>query len=559
MKTVHIQSHATKIWFRFLMLFAFLLSTGPFFSAPVHWGKSLPSESYEGGAVLSEIPVTPGGINSQDWSSVLEQMSTAEYQVTWQARDGEWAYRAPNRAQELDLAFAPEGFSAKRRVANGEVLWDFGLSLRAYGDQVLLTAIDRLDLKGDLHRVEYHWTDSLVEWYENSQEGVEHGLTLYKPPENGGLVLTFALLGSLKPELDEAGQAIRFRDREGELAMHYDELAVVDSTGRTLPASMALSCERPRGSCEMEISVAAGSAIYPVTVDPRFHTETDILHAEDISAEDQFGYSVAVSGDFAVIGAPYTDNGSAYVFSRQVGEGNTWVQRKKLVAGDAEAGDRFGYSVAISGEVIVVGAPYEDAGGLDAGAAYVFHRNQGGADQWGQVAKLASTDLQAQDHFGISVAVEDFYIVVGAYYEDGGAGDPLPDAGAAYIFYRNFITMDSWGMAKKLTASDPQAVDFFSRSVAIGEEIIVVGAEQEDGGVGDPCNACGAAYVYQRNQGGSSNWGFLLKLAASTPGAGGYFGHSVATDGEIIVVGAPGGTSGGSAEVFSQNQGGADI
>src|SRR3990172_5247287 len=166
-------------------------------------------------------------------------------------------------------------------------------------------------------------------------------------------------------------------------------------------------------------------------------------------------------------------------------------QVKKLTASDAEAGDAFSFfSVAVSGDTAVVGAPFEDAGGEDAGAAYVFERNQGGANNWGEVKKLIASDAQLLDRFGFSVAVSGDTAVVGAYEEDAMAGN----AGAAYVFERNQGGAGNWGEVKKLIASDAQADDRFGSS-AVSGDTAVVGALFEDAG-GD--NA-GAAYLFERN------------------------------------------------------------
>jgi hypothetical protein len=109
----------------------------------------------------------------------------------------------------------------------------------------------------------------------------------------------------------------------------------------------------------------------------------------------------------------------------------------KLVAPDAQAGDLFGNAVAISGDYAIVGAYQEDGGAGDsldrAGAAYIFHRT--GDNSWDDGVKLVASDAQAGDRFGVSVGISGDYAIVGAREEDGGAGDPLSNAGAAYIFH----------------------------------------------------------------------------------------------------------------------------
>ena len=218
-------------------------------------------------------------------------------------------------------------------------------------------------------------------------------------------------------------------------------------------------------------------------------------------------------------------------------------QRKKLVAGDAEDFDYFGWSVAISGETIVVGAPYEDAGALnvvDVGTAYVFERHKNGSDQWGQDFILAAGDRQASDLFGISVSINEDTIAVGAHAEDGGPGDPLTEAGAAYVYDRDHGGIGGWGLTKKLQAGDRQAGDTFGFSVAIDGYMILVGARSEDGGAGYPDADGGAAYVFHRDQGGSGNWGEYDKVLPQFGAkSGDYFGQSVALSDTLLVVGAP--------------------
>ena len=162
---------------------------------------------------------------------------------------------------------------------------------------------------------------------------------------------------------------------------------------------------------------------------------------------------------------------------------------KKLTASDAQADDTFGLSVALSGDSAIVGASGEDAGGTRAGAAYVFERNQGGPGNWGEVGKLTASDAQAGNVFGFSVAVSGDTAVVGASGEDAGGNN----AGAGYVFERDEGGTDNWGEVTKLTASDAHGGDFFGSSVAASGDTAVVGASDEDAG-GD--NA-GAAYVFE--------------------------------------------------------------
>ncbi len=156
----------------------------------------------------------------------------------------------------------------------------------------------------------------------------------------------------------------------------------------------------------------------------------------------------------------------------------------KFLAPDAEAGDEFGISVAISGDYAIVGAYLEATGGSDAGAAYIFH--QTGTDTWDSGTKIVASDAEAGDYFGASVSISGDYAIVGANQEDEAA----TNAGAAYIFHRTGTT--TWDSGTKIVASDPEIGDNFGFSVAISADNSLVGALNEDTGGLD----AGAAYLY---------------------------------------------------------------
>ena len=304
------------------------------------------------------------------------------------------------------------------------------------------------------------------------------------------------------------------------------------------------------------LSGPAGFRPEPQSAEAVSLNEVRKLLASDAQAGDRFGWSVAISGDTAVVGAlwenavggnPFSAAGAAYVLQRNEGGADNWGEVKKLTASDAQNGDWFGYGVGISGDTVVVGASLEDTGGDDAGAAYVYQRDQGGAGNWGQVKKLLAFDAQAIAHFGQSVGISGDAIVVGASMMD-----------AAYVYQRNQGGADNWGQVKKLTASDAQAGDLFGALVAVSGDTVVVGAFHEDA----EANDAGAAYVYQRDQGGADNWGEVKKLTASDAQDGDLLGWGVAVGGDTVVVGArgedAGGDRAGAAYVYQRNQGGAD-
>ncbi len=320
------------------------------------------------------------------------------------------------------------------------------------------------------------------------------------------------------------------------------------------------------------------------------------------AAGDQFGFSVAVSGDIAVVGAPFhdfdesggdsmKDAGAAYVFYRNEGGANNWGLKKKLVATGNNArdtGDNFGNAVAISGNVIVVGAIFQDfnASGLsefsDAGAAYVFHKDEGGTDNWGQVQKLVgkgNNGRLAEDNFGVSVAISGDVIVVGAYqhdFDEPGVGF-VNFSGAAFVYHKDEGGTDNWGQVKKLIGPNSnngrQAGDFFGTSVAIENNIIAIGANLQDydSRGNTEVKDAGAVYIFYKDEGGTNNWGLKEKVVGSgTNGrvAEDNFGIAVSLSGTALVVGAylqdfdaSGAGSvnaAGAAYVFYKDKGGVD-
>jgi hypothetical protein len=269
-------------------------------------------------------------------------------------------------------------------------------------------------------------------------------------------------------------------------------------------------------------------------------TQAAKLTASDGATFDRFGFSVAVSGDVVLIGAPVDDDqgsnsGSAYVFD---GSSGTWTQAAKLTASDGASGDRFGTSVATDGDVAVIGAFSDDDNGSLSGSAYVF---DGSGGTWTEAAKLTASDGTAFDFFGRSVAVSGGVAVVGAEGDD----DQGLNSGSAYVFDGSG---GSWTQAAKLTASDGASGDQFGSSVATYGDVAVIGAPEDSN---DNGSASGAAYVFD---GAGGTWTQAAKLTASDGAPDDWFGTSVATYGDVAVVGAyqddDNGRSSGSAFLF---------
>ncbi len=251
------------------------------------------------------------------------------------------------------------------------------------------------------------------------------------------------------------------------------------------------------------------------------------LNASDGEAEDQFGFSVAISGDTAIVGAVFDDvganfdQGSAYVF---VKSGTVWTQQAQLTASDGAIGDQFGNSVTISGDTAIVGANFDEIGANFAqGSAYVFVRS---GTVWTQQQKLTASDGATNDFFGWSVAISGETAIIGAYSDNIGANS---NQGSAYVFVRSGVT---WTQQQKLTASDGAANDVFGFSVSISGDTAIINATADDVGANTDQ---GSAYVFTRS---GVTWTEQQQLTASDGTAFDNFGISVSISGDTVVIGA---------------------
>jgi len=274
--------------------------------------------------------------------------------------------------------------------------------------------------------------------------------------------------------------------------------------------------------------------------------------ANDRLAGDNFGNSVSISGDYAIVGAHLnstdingtnvlTESGAAYMYMRNTN--NTWTQIQKLVASDRNTSDWFGKTVSLSGNYAIIGANQEDedASGLNflgqAGSAYIFEKDGNGI--WNEVQKIVAFDRASTDAFGEGVTISGDYAAVGAISEDhdaAGGGTTMSAAGAVYVYERDGSGV--WNFVQKLVTSDRAGTDFFGRSVSISGNYLVAGADSENEDVNglNSFNNAGSAYVFERN--GLGVWNEVQKIVSSDRGANDTFGKHLAVSGSYLVVGA---------------------
>ena len=331
---------------------------------------------------------------------------------------------------------------------------------------------------------------------------------------------------------DHSNQAVYvYRTSDG--GATYDEIAKLTAAALAWDSGFGNSVAIDGDT--IVVGTAYKATVYIFRIADGGVNEVTTLTPDVAWPENTFGRSVAIDGGTVVVGAwkdgPVSE-GLAYVFLTSDG-GTTYGQVAVLTAGDAAAGDHFGFSVEIDGDTVLVAAQQMPNGGP--GAAYIFRTSDGGAS-YDQVAKLTAADA-ADDMFGSSVAIDGATIVVGASYDDDGGSNSgsayvfqIPDGGATYE------------QVAKLTASDAMESAFFGHSVAIEGDTVVVGAYYDG-----PSNS-GSAYVFRTTDGGAT-YGQVAKLT-SADAAARYdsFGWSVAIAGDTVVSGA---FYKGSAYVFS--------
>ncbi|WP_438035052.1 FG-GAP repeat protein [Sorangium sp. So ce204] len=453
------------------------------------------------------------------------------------------AVRAQNPAQRFGAELTASGVTLAPSDGQGD--WRWSVATVGYGCDGALDPVQAVAPTTAGGRIEYRRGD-LVEWYVNGPLGLEQGFTLASAPAcraAGGGPVTVALeaQSSLEAALAEGGDAVEWRDAEGQAVVRYTDLHVVDAMGKVLPAKLAVNAG------QVSLQVDDTGAVYPVVVDPLVWTEEEKLLAGDGAANDAFGKSVAISGDTAVVGAPdaratinggLKNIGGAYIFVRS---GSTWTQQARLTCGDPginEGCGTFGYAVAISGGTIAVTAPFKSGtGGSAVGAVYVF---VGSGSSWTLEQKLYASDAVASDSFGWSVALDGDTLVASSHHHDHSASND----GAAWVFTRSGST---WTEQQELIPDDAAGSDEFGWSVSISGDSIVVGAPLDDA----PSSNQGSAYVFVRS---GSSWTQQAKLVKFGTGSGTLFGQSVAISGDSVLVGArnysnPSNTS-GAAYVF---------
>ena len=267
------------------------------------------------------------------------------------------------------------------------------------------------------------------------------------------------------------------------------------------------------------------------------------LMAVNPAEDDQFGISVGIDGDYIAVGAwckedgGETDAGAAYFFRRT--GGNTWDTGTKVTASDPSYKKYFGIKVDIDGEYAIIGAVGDYDTHMGEGAAYIFHCTDPNNNTWDAGTKVRSTVPYEMENFGNSVAISGSYAVVGVY--------PFLGAGAAYFFHCTNPDTNTWDAGTKITEPDAvvdPAENQFGSSVSIDGDYALIGADNNE----DMGDRAGAAYVFRRT--GSTTWDAGYKITAPDPQPLNFFGRKVSIEGERAIINAKGNDSTGEVSLF---------
>jgi uncharacterized repeat protein (TIGR02543 family) len=560
---------------------------------------------------LSAPDQVPDGLAKSDWTSIRAAYEAGRH--AFQPTEGGWQARNPG--QQWLTKFDSRGFVAQPN--DNAWQWGLELKSYGFpGNERAISGVPTVTAAGQRLTYQWaagvqEWFVNDQRGLEHGFTLTERPseISNFKSQISNPLAFTLAVRGDLRPALSGDAQGVRFLDGHGATVLTYSGLKVWDADGKTLPSRFETA------ETGLRLLVDERGARYPLTIDPI--AQQAYLKAGNTGAGDLFGVCVSISGDTVVVGAPEKDGtGAAYVFVRNgvawtqqaylkasnagggaffgyavaisgdtvvvgacqeassttgvnstpngnaryagaayvfVRSGITWTQQAYLKASNTGAYDSFGEAVAISGDIVVVGATFEDSSttgvnstpndsGSNSGAAYIYIRS--GAE-WTQQAYLKASNTGGEDHFGAAVAVSDATVVVGAGSEDssttGVNSTPNEGAslsGAAYVFTRSGTT---WSEQAYLKASNTGAGDNFGYPVAVSGDTVVVGAFGEDSGTtgvnstpDDSAGNSGAAYVFERS---GTTWSQQAYLKASNTGAGDCFGMGVGVSADTVAVG----------------------
>lgn len=439
----------------------------------------------------------------------------------------EQSIEAPNLHQSLQVTFDDDGTTSVRQYNQP---WAWYIQLEQYGHSTATTLVDAPSLTRQNNSVIYQWDSLLQEQIVLQGTQVSQTFRLQTSPAGLGLLhLNLLVDSSFRPSFSQG--KIFFTDNQNKQVLSYSSILLKDAANATFVPTIGLYNKR------ISIMFNDAGAQYPLQIE----MQLALIDQSSATANsgDWFGVSLAADDDTLVVGATgedsngllhyngrMSDSGAAYTYRR--GD-QGWQLDGVLKLDYPGLGDAFGSAIAISGDTIVVGAPFRDSvssqGALsDMGAAYVFEHSGGG---WSQTAELVSADARNNDLFGSAVAIDGDTIAIGAYQRELGTG-------AVYLYQRSG---GSWQLQNLLAAPESEAGAQFGWAIALDDAWLAVSANRKDVNANNGVlEDAGALYLYQRS---GASWNFQSQVQASDPEAHAQFGQAVALDGAQLVASAP--------------------
>ena len=508
---------------------ATVIASGGWFHTRPATGKENNPATLHGTAALEQLK------RDGQYDSLQAALSAARLSVNHVAHSlvGRAAWHAPNAAAGYDAYVTEAGvnLSISNKAGNDAAGKDAGtvsLRLRSLGYGGEWQPVAPGKVSGNQQSITIQ-RENIREWFVNGVDGLEQGFTLdARPPSTvrhpqAALRLALQVGDGWRATANADGQSVSLQGARNQL-INYGKLAVRDSAGHDIPAKLTVADE------QVVIEVEDRAAIYPLTIDPLFTLQKQLL-ANDAADFDLFGYAVALDGNTALIGAPYdevthTDQGSAYVFVRS---GVNWTLQQKLFASDGQPGDKFGSAVALSGDTALIGAPEADEGAnTEIGSAYVFVRS---GTSWTFQQKLGASGGFAGALFGSAVALDGNTALVGAYQQT--LSPSFATTGAAYVFVRSGTHPNvTWTQQQRLLSNDAVDGDRFGFSVALDGDTALIGAPN----VTITATTQGSAYIFTRS-GTAWTQQPRLNLDSNQARGGDQFGNAVALSGESAAIG----------------------
>ena len=411
---------------------------------------------------------------------------------------------------------------AKLSANDGVTNDRLGSSVSISGNTVLVGAINDDIGNGNDQGSAYVFTRSGANWSQQAKltaiDGAANDYFGISVDVKGDLAVVGSYFDDVN-NIGDKGSAYVFARQNGTWTQQQKLSAADGIAGDQFGNSVAISGNSVLSGAWQSGSTNRGAA-YVFTICDYFGQQQKLITLNP-SQDMYFGYSVALEGNTAVVGASRWNNqrGAAFVFTRTAAD--TWIQTQMLTASNGDDHDSFGTSVAISGDTIVIGAELDNFAGQQLrGSVYVFLRNGG---TWTQEINFSPSDGKAGEWFGSSVEISNGTVLVGARYGDFMLNQ---NQGSAYVFVRNLV--GTWIQQAKLFNVAGAADDTFGWSISFDGDTALIGAPGES-------SEKGAAFVYIRN---GSTWTLQQKLTAADGATGDLFGCSVALSGNTALIGA---------------------